>query len=392
MTTPCSPDTWILLNSFDPYYVPSTQATPTAKLSVIPLSDSLPTTATLVDIGGFEPENPKSPSPPSKKCIIPVTQASFSQDESASPRHLLFPLPLTASESSLKNWQEPEVLSTLIDVTLQRDKVIRTLQDHVEKLEVQVKVLQEESVSKEDLNRTLDKKNTASQNSRSKAGRKKISPLPRVNRFGTGGTTTGLATELEALYPQTTPCSSNVALDLRQDEIISETQRVHWSCAGLDIDTSYTPETYVCPECSFILATAPYSNIAFAQQERCVRPDCILHMHKAPQVRDGDDERFRMERIIGRRELPRADPSSTKKFEYLVKWEDWEINDCTWEPADNIDNLEMHLGEFKEVCDHEDLDYRLPVVLLSEARSAWNETGILLSRTRPYSQGGVGVD
>jgi hypothetical protein len=60
--------------------------------------------------------------------------------------------------------------------------------------------------------------------------------------------------------------------------VLTNPSRAHWACAGLSEHDDMTQEPWLCPDCFPTLddpdATPP--PIPEIQQERCIRPDCIL--------------------------------------------------------------------------------------------------------------------
>ena len=106
----------------------------------------------------------------------------------------------------------------------------------------------------------------------------------------------------------------------------------------------------------------------------------------------GDDSRHVVERIIGsahfsparrkkltfsRRVISRR-VNGSKRYEYLSKWEGWEMYESTWQNPrsfdDGITNLE---NQFLSQCTREGLNSQARVVLLQEAEGFWDENGDL---------------
>jgi hypothetical protein len=57
------------------------------------------------------------------------------------------------------------------------------------------------------------------------------------------------------------------------------TYRAHWACAGLSQYDDMTQGSWFCPDCYPTLdddLNATPQHIPEVQQERCIRPDCIL--------------------------------------------------------------------------------------------------------------------
>ncbi|ODO03433.1 hypothetical protein L198_02280 [Cryptococcus wingfieldii CBS 7118] len=111
------------------------------------------------------------------------------------------------------------------------------------------------------------------------------------------------------------------------------TGRVHWACAGFETMTKWTKrDIYYCPGCWPLLGKAikqQYSKqqatVEKAQQETCLRADCILHHDPV----EDDDDQFAFESVVGRRYRKKGDPETV---EFLIKWEQWALWDSTWEP------------------------------------------------------------
>ncbi|WWC69494.1 uncharacterized protein I206_103435 [Kwoniella pini CBS 10737] len=148
----------------------------------------------------------------------------------------------------------------------------------------------------------------------------------------------------------------------RMEEIICDTcgGRVHWACAGLNHGKSMREAPWSCPDCLTILMEAEEDedgrlpSIPRAQQEKCLRPDCIFLTAKKIVRKNDDDNEFYLEKIIGRKRLHYNDNGGAT-YIYLIKWYDWEIYDSTWEPAKNIPDLErwetIFLQQFKHSPD-----------------------------------------
>lgn len=90
--------------------------------------------------------------------------------------------------------------------------------------------------------------------------------------------------------------------------------RAHWACAGLSQHDDMTQESWFCPVCYPTLDNDPNAtpqHIPEVQQDRCIRPDCILrYVYYIPHLlivrskralnkKKGDDSRHVVERIIG---------------------------------------------------------------------------------------------
>ncbi|OCF54160.1 hypothetical protein L486_08357 [Kwoniella mangroviensis CBS 10435] len=164
----------------------------------------------------------------------------------------------------------------------------------------------------------------------------------------------------------------------RMDEIVCDTcgGRVHWACAGLSHSKNMREAPWSCPDCLKIMIEANDSrdgripSIPRAQQEKCLRPNCIFRSERRI-VRENDDvNQFFMEKIIGRKKTSHRPGSGN--YLYLVKWWDWEIYDSTWEPGRNIPDLERYEALFLQYAlKTEGTDMYLKNVLLLEECSPW---------------------
>ncbi|WWD01429.1 hypothetical protein V866_008373 [Kwoniella sp. B9012] len=164
----------------------------------------------------------------------------------------------------------------------------------------------------------------------------------------------------------------------RMDEIVCDTcgGRVHWACAGLSHSKNMREAPWSCPDCLKIMLEASNSrdgripSIPRAQQEKCLRPNCIFRSERRI-VRENDDvNQFFMEKIIGRKKISHKPGSGN--YLYLVKWWDWEIYDSTWEPGRNIPDLERYEALFLQCAlKTEGTNMYLKNVLLLEECSPW---------------------
>ncbi|WWC61157.1 uncharacterized protein I303_103736 [Kwoniella dejecticola CBS 10117] len=148
----------------------------------------------------------------------------------------------------------------------------------------------------------------------------------------------------------------------RMEEILCDTcgGRVHWACAGLSHGKNMREAPWSCPDCMAILMDAEEDedgrmpSISQAQQQKCLRPDCIYRSEKKIIRKNDDVNEFFMERIVGRKRL-HFNEGGGATFMYLIKWWDWEIYDATWEPAKNIPDLArreaIFLQQFKNAPD-----------------------------------------
>lgn len=82
--------------------------------------------------------------------------------------------------------------------------------------------------------------------------------------------------------------------------------------------------------------------------------------------------------IIYRRRVVSRRVNSTRRYEYLAKWENWEVYDSTWQSPKSFDGTMKMLEEaFLARCMIEGLNERSKVVLVSEAEDFWDENGDL---------------
>jgi len=61
--------------------------------------------------------------------------------------------------------------------------------------------------------------------------------------------------------------------------VLTDPARAHWACAGLSQYDDMAQESWFCPDCYPTLDDDPNAtpqHIPEVQQERCIRPDCIL--------------------------------------------------------------------------------------------------------------------
>ncbi|ODO11490.1 hypothetical protein I350_00270 [Cryptococcus amylolentus CBS 6273] len=123
------------------------------------------------------------------------------------------------------------------------------------------------------------------------------------------------------------------------------TGRVHWACAGFETTSKWNKShNYFCPGCWSLLGKAIKSKQATvekAQQETCLRADCILHHDPV----EDDDDQFAFESVKGRRYRKKGDP---KSVEFLIKWEQWALWDSTWEPPSALDDFPYAKRRFEK--------------------------------------------
>lgn len=80
-----------------------------------------------------------------------------------------------------------------------------------------------------------------------------------------------------------------------------------------------------------------------------------------------------------RRRVISTRANGKRKYEYLTKWENWEIFDCTWQPPSSFDRggIKPLEDEFLLRCRKEGINDRSRVVLIPEVEVFWDENGDL---------------
>ncbi|EIW69691.1 hypothetical protein TREMEDRAFT_62560 [Tremella mesenterica DSM 1558] len=116
--------------------------------------------------------------------------------------------------------------------------------------------------------------------------------------------------------------------------------------------------------------------VPIAPHDRCIRPDCILRSRISLKRKRDDTELYYFERIIGRRVLHRLG-NGKRVFEFLVKWEGWEIYDSTWEKSRNIPHVEVQHELFEIMAKRQGLEMMTRTCLLNEAEEWWDDMGEL---------------
>ena len=120
-------------------------------------------------------------------------------------------------------------------------------------------------------------------------------------------------------------------------------RRTHWACAGLSAADKMLNEPWACPDCIHIRRREGELDVPFgdadeaegqspvrimqAQQERCIRPDCIVRWvarqpvcgltgrSYKPMISSWDDgDRFQIDRIVGSVRPPRYNPGTLPCF------------------------------------------------------------------------------
>ncbi|CAE6429044.1 unnamed protein product [Rhizoctonia solani] len=136
----------------------------------------------------------------------------------------------------------------------------------------------------------------------------------------------------------------------------------HWGCVNiLPDDPILQQETdWFCPSCEFESRHSTMPGRVHDPDTKC-RPDC--------PVQDNGNVMFAIDAIIGR--FPHsADPSGIM-MQYLVKWEDYTVQQCTWTPENEIGQAAHALiRDFEKTALNENLDIndRSQLILLKEAR------------------------
>ncbi|WWC61140.1 uncharacterized protein I303_103719 [Kwoniella dejecticola CBS 10117] len=198
----------------------------------------------------------------------------------------------------------------------------------------------------------------------------------------------------EASWPDKGPNTAKGRLE----EIVCDAckGRCHWSCAGIPEDKDMSDETWVCPDCTYRIDVEeiPRVLIDCTQQMRCIRYNCILREKRAIEHEEGEEERYFVEKVVGRKAIAR-DPESQKRiFVYLVKWDGYELYDCTWEPPANLEHhIDKFLADFDKAARRTKSDLKMRVCILPEARKFWDEvTGQPLSADVEEGEGSSAGD
>ncbi|WWD15887.1 hypothetical protein CI109_100311 [Kwoniella shandongensis] len=144
---------------------------------------------------------------------------------------------------------------------------------------------------------------------------------------------------------------------------------------GLAEDVDMTNETWICPDCKWRIDEigTPRALVDTIQQVRCIRYNCILR-EKQAIVPDDGDPLYVVEKVVGRRATGRVPGELHQRtFEYLVKWEGYDMDECTWEPPDHLEpHVERRKAEFMAEAIKENLDTHAKVALLKEAWKEWD--------------------
>ncbi|WVR05242.1 hypothetical protein IAU60_002254 [Kwoniella sp. DSM 27419] len=166
----------------------------------------------------------------------------------------------------------------------------------------------------------------------------------------------------------------------RLEEIVCDAckGRCHWSCAGLAEDQDMSDETWVCPDCLHQIKVDEMDRILIetVPQVACIRYNCILREKRAIDHKEGEEQMYFVDRIIGRRAI-QVDAEGNRVFEYLVRWLGYALNECTWEPESNlIPHFVQWHKTFMDKARKSGVVLSFDVALLPEALACWHaETG-----------------
>ncbi|OCF36564.1 hypothetical protein I316_01815 [Kwoniella heveanensis BCC8398] len=164
----------------------------------------------------------------------------------------------------------------------------------------------------------------------------------------------------------------------RLEEIICDVckGRCHWSCAGIPEEKDMTNETWICPDCTYRIEEEETDRelIDTVQQIKCIRFNCILREKRALDHEEGEEAMYFVERIVGRR-CAKIDPDTGEKaYEYLVKWDGYGMDECTWEPPSNLAPHSTRLHEaFLQKVERTHSNLEAGVCVLPEAKHHWDE-------------------
>ncbi|WWC69476.1 uncharacterized protein I206_103417 [Kwoniella pini CBS 10737] len=178
----------------------------------------------------------------------------------------------------------------------------------------------------------------------------------------------------EATWPDKGPNTARGRLE----EIICDAckGRCHWSCSGIPEDKDMSSENWICPDCAYRIEVedTPRILIESTQQLKCIRYNCILREKRAIEHQEGEEERYFVEKIVGRQAIAREPDSQKRVFLYLVKWDGYELNDCTWEPPAHLEHhIDRLLAEFDIAAKRTKSNTKARVCILPEARKYWDE-------------------
>ncbi|KAF8707674.1 PHD zinc finger, partial [Rhizoctonia solani] len=136
----------------------------------------------------------------------------------------------------------------------------------------------------------------------------------------------------------------------------------HWGCVNiLPEDPILQQEAdWLCPPCEFGAQHGTTSGHTYDPNTKC-RPDC--------PAQDNEDVMFAIDAIIGR--FPHSADLSGAMMQYLVKWEDYTVQQSTWTPENEIGQAAHALiRDFETAALKENLEVndRSQLILLKEAR------------------------
>ncbi|WOO85862.1 uncharacterized protein LOC62_07G009350 [Vanrija pseudolonga] len=154
---------------------------------------------------------------------------------------------------------------------------------------------------------------------------------------------------------------------------------------------------WICPDCCELVTNNNIDMMLPAPRSRCIRGDCWRRLvtpvrtladkpaasrevgavgtangrrHRKMQDVNPDTDTWYCERVIGRRAVGRYEGSSTRAFEYLVKWQDWAVADSTWEPKENLAHINGRcpmIETFEKKAKEEKEPLKQKTALLAEA-------------------------
>ncbi|WVF72128.1 hypothetical protein IAT40_006940 [Kwoniella sp. CBS 6097] len=193
----------------------------------------------------------------------------------------------------------------------------------------------------------------------------------------------------EAEWPRKGPNTARGRLE----EIICDVckGRCHWSCAGIPEEKDMTNETWNCPDCTFRIEEEETDRelIDTVQQIKCIRFNCILREKRALDHEEGEETMYFVERIVGRK-CAKTDPETGEKtYEYLVKWDGYDMDECTWEPSTNLAPHFTRLHDaFLQKIKRTHSRLEATVCILPEAIKCWDEETVKSKVLQSQSQSG----
>ncbi|OCF45457.1 hypothetical protein I317_00704 [Kwoniella heveanensis CBS 569] len=130
---------------------------------------------------------------------------------------------------------------------------------------------------------------------------------------------------------------------------------VHWACAGFEEEQDMHDVEWICPDCVERKRQGIEKGFTWRNEKKCIRPTCVQRLKQKIEQQPGDENLFVVESIIG-------------------------------EPKKNIPHIDSMLQDFHQDASDENLDPRRKIVLLEEARQAWDEQGNLIIQIQPAGQ------